>query len=129
MLFVFCAVMYIYGNGAMLCGRYLHECLFVWCCCIHVMALWKMLLWLELGKVSYRARCGRRVVCIARKTLYSRVYFVCTHTKYMVSGDCTPGVCTARVCRVHTAPGYFHTNQHVNVHLIETFSIRMKHFP
>ena len=21
--------MYIYGNGAMLCGRYLHECLFV----------------------------------------------------------------------------------------------------
>ena len=39
-----------YGNCAMLCGRYLHECLFVWCCCIHFMALWKMLLWLELGK-------------------------------------------------------------------------------
>ena len=43
-------------------------------------------------KVGNRARCGGRVVCIARKTLYSRVYFVCTHTKYMVSGDCTPGV-------------------------------------
>ena len=85
----------IYGNGAMLCGRYLHECLFVWCCCVHFMVLWKMLLWLELGKVGNRARCGGRVVCIARKTLYSRVYFVCTHTKYMVSGDCTPGVCTA----------------------------------
>ena len=39
-----------YGNCAMLCGRYLHECLFVWCCYIHFMALWKMLLWLELGK-------------------------------------------------------------------------------
>ena len=24
----FVVVMYIYGNGAMLCGRYLHECLF-----------------------------------------------------------------------------------------------------
>ena len=31
------------------------------------------------------------MVCIARKTLYSRVYLVCTHTKYMVSGDCTRG--------------------------------------
>ena len=39
-------------------------------------------------------------MCIARKTLYSRVYFVCTHTKYMVSGDCTPGVCTAQICQV-----------------------------
>ena len=40
-----------YGNCvycAMLCGRYLHECLFVWCCCVHFMALCKMLLWLEL---------------------------------------------------------------------------------
>ena len=25
-------------------------CLFVWCCSVQVMALWKMLLWLELGK-------------------------------------------------------------------------------
>ena len=65
-------------------------------------------------KVGNRARCGGWVVCIASKTLHSRVYFVCTHTKYMVSGDCIPGVCTARVCRVHTTPGCFHTNQHVN---------------
>ena len=63
---VFCAVTYIYGNGAMLSGRYLHECLFVWCCCVHFMALWEMSLWLELGN---RARCGGRVVGIARKTL------------------------------------------------------------
>ena len=54
------------------------------------------------------------MVCIARKTLYSHFYFVCTHTKYMVSGDCTPGVCTARIFQVHTAPGCFHTDQHVN---------------
>ena len=32
----------------------------------------------------------------------------------MVSDDCTPGVCTDRICRVHTALGCFHTNQHVN---------------
>ena len=55
------------------------------------MALSKMLLWLELGNVGNRARCGGRVVCIARKSLYSRVYFVFIHTKYMVSGDCTRG--------------------------------------
>ena len=55
------------------------------------------------------------MVCIARKTLYSHVYFVCTHTKYMVSGGCTAGVCTAQICRVHTAPGCFHTNQHVKM--------------
>ena len=41
-----------YGNCAMLCGRYLHECLFVWCCCVHFMALWKLLLWLELAVVE-----------------------------------------------------------------------------
>ena len=69
------------------------------------MALWKMLLWLELEKVGNSARCSGRVVCIARKTLYSCVYFVCTHTKYMVSGDCTLGVCTAQIYRVHTARG------------------------
>ena len=56
-------------------------------------------------------------MCIASKTLYSHVYFVCTHTKYMVSGDCIPGVCTARICRVNTALGCFHTNQHVNVEI------------
>ena len=69
------------------------------------MALWKMLLWeIQLG-----------VVCIARKTLYnSHVYFVCTHTKYMISGDCTPGMYTARIRQVHIAPGCCHTNQHVN---------------
>ena len=40
-------------------------------------------------KKGTRARCSGRVVCIARKKLYSHVYFVCTHAKYMVSGDST----------------------------------------
>ena len=57
------------------------------------------------AKVGNRTRYGGRVVCIVRKVLYSHVYFVCMYIKYMVSGDCILGVCTARICRVHTAQG------------------------
>ena len=47
-------------------------CMSVCLFCVVAYTSWlcgKMLLWLELGKVCNRARCGGRVVCIARKTL------------------------------------------------------------